>query len=211
MIEKTTEYKYLIGMWFTEDNNMFKHIQEVEHKIEHMVEEIKRAGHESVVGSKEAMVQSMFYEKIIVPTLTHNMELTTNMSSREYKELEKLQSKAIQMLYGMPRSTPYWGMLFELGLNPLEYEVHYNHIGLYHNLENSSDKRVAKQVIRQQEKYHMTNCFYSEILKSAEKIEFKLLDARQVKKATRKQQVATAEPQNYIPKKSMFSSKCHDS
>ena len=184
-------------MWFTEDNNMFKHIQEVEHKIEYMVKEIKRAGHESVVGSKEAMVQSMLYEKIIVPTLTHNMELTTNMSSREYKELEKLQSKAIQMLYGMPQSTPYWGMLFELELNPLEYEVQYKRVMLYHNLENSSDKRVAKQVIRQQEKYHMTNCFYSEILKSAEKIEFKLLDARQVKKSTWKQQVATAEPQNY--------------
>ena len=30
----------------------------------------------------------------------------------------------------------------------------------------------------------MANCFYSEILKSAEKIEFKLLDARQVKKST---------------------------
>ena len=188
MIEKTTEYKYL-GMWFTEDNNMFKHLQEVEHKIEYMVKEIKRAGHESVVGSKEAMVQSMLYEKIIVPTLTHNMELTTNMSSREYKELEKLQSKAIQMLYGMPQSTPYWGMLFELGLNPLEYEVHYKRLMLYHNLENSSDKRVSKQVIRQQEKYDMANCFYSEILKSAEKIEFKLLDARQVKKSTWKQQV----------------------
>ena len=57
MIEKTlTEYKY-IGMWFTGDN-MFKHIQEVEHKIEYMVKEIKRAKHESVVDSNEAMVQS---------------------------------------------------------------------------------------------------------------------------------------------------------
>ena len=100
MIGKTTKYKYF-GMWFTGDNNMFKHLQEVEHKIEYMVNEIKRAGHESVVGSTEAMVQSMLYEKIIVPTLTDNMELTTNMSSREYKELEKLQSKAIQMLYGI--------------------------------------------------------------------------------------------------------------
>ena len=71
--------------------------------FEYMFKEIKRAGYESVVSSKEAMVQSMLYEKIIVPTLTHNMELTTNMSNREFKELEKLQSKAIQMLYGMPQ------------------------------------------------------------------------------------------------------------
>ena len=35
----------------------------------------------------------------------------------------------------------------------------------------------------------MANCFYSEILKSAEKIEFKLLDDKQVKKSTWKQQV----------------------
>ena len=62
-------------------------------------------------------------------------------------------------------------MLFELGLNPLEYEVHYKRLMLDHNLENLSDKRVAKQVIPQQEKYHLANCFYSEILKSAEKIE----------------------------------------
>ena len=67
------------------------------------------------------------------------------MSSREYKELEKLQSKAIQMLYGTSQSTPYWGMSFELVINPLEYEVHYNKLMLYHNLENSSDKRVAKR------------------------------------------------------------------
>ena len=109
------------------------------------------------------------------------------MSSREYKELEKLQSKAIQMLYGTPQSTPYWGMSFELVLNPLEYEVHYNKLMLYHNLENSSDKRVAKQVVQQKDKYHKANCFYSEILKSAEKIESKLLDARNVKKSTWKQ------------------------
>ena len=177
MIEKTT---LVFGL---RKITTCSNTQEVEHKIEYMVKEIKRAGHESVVGSKEAMVQSMLHEKIIVPTLTHNMELPTNMSSREYKELEKLQSKAIQMLYGMPQSTPYWGMLFELGLNPLEYEVHYKRLMLCHNLENSSDKRVAKQVIQQQEKYHMANCFYSEILKSVEKIEFKLLDIRNVKKS----------------------------
>ena len=35
----------------------------------------------------------------------------------------------------------------------------------------------------------MANCIYSQILKSAEKIEFKLLDARNVKKSTWKQQV----------------------
>ena len=52
VIEGTREYKYL-GMWFTasiEDNNKYKHIQEVDCRIEYMVREIKNAGHANVVG-----------------------------------------------------------------------------------------------------------------------------------------------------------------
>ena len=88
-------------MWFTEDNNMYKHIQEVECRIEYMVREIKNAGHADVVGAREAMVQRMLDEKVLIPTMTHNIELATNMSRREYQELEKVQSKALKLLYSM--------------------------------------------------------------------------------------------------------------
>ena len=170
VVEETREYKYL-GMWFTEDNNMYKHIKEVDCRIEYMVREIKNAGHANVVGAREAGVQRMLYEKVLIPTMTHNIELATNMSRREYQELEKVQSKALKLLYSMPQSTPYWGMLSELGLKPLEYEVHYKRLMLFHNIQNSSDKRIAKQVIEQQKKYKIPNCFYEEIMNSARILE----------------------------------------
>ena len=112
-------------MWFTKDNNMYKHTQEVDCRIEYMVREIKNAGHADVLGAREASVQRMLYEKLLIPTMTHNIELATNMNRREYQELEKVQSKALKLLYSMPQSTSYWRMLSELGLKPLEYEVHY--------------------------------------------------------------------------------------
>ena len=97
-------------------------------------------------------------------------------------------------------------MLFELGLNPLEYEVHYRRLMLYHNLENSSDKRVAKQGFGNKRNITWriaSTVKYSRVLKRfgvmlylidshsrlASYAEFKLLDARQVKKSTWKQQV----------------------
>ena len=95
VIEETREYKYL-GMWFTEDNNMYK--QEVDCRIEYMVREIKNAGYANVVGAREAGVQRMLYKKVLIPTMTHNIELDINMSRREYHELEKVQSKALKLL-----------------------------------------------------------------------------------------------------------------
>ena len=120
--------------------------------------------------------------------MTHNMELATNMSRREYQELEKVQSKALKLLYSMPQSTPYWGMLSELGLKPLEYEVHYKRLMLFHNIQNSSDKRIAKQVIEQQRKYKIPNCFYEEIMNSARKLEIEP-DVTNMKKSEWKKRV----------------------
>ena len=87
VIEETREYKYL-GMWFTEDNYMYKHIKEVDCRIEYMVREIKNAGHANVVGAGEAVVQRMLYEKVLTPTMTHNIELAINMSRREHESMK---------------------------------------------------------------------------------------------------------------------------
>ena len=69
-----------------------------------MVREIKNAGHANVEEAREAVVQRMLHEKVLILTMTHNIELATKMSRREYHELEKVQSKALKLLYSMPQS-----------------------------------------------------------------------------------------------------------
>ncbi len=165
-IERTKEYKYL-GWWFNEENNASRQLQELDGKVDYMIREIKIAGNKHRVGMKDADVQRMLYGKIVVPTLTYNMEVTTNMSEKEYGQLEKIQGRALRQLMNLPPSTPYWGLLIELGIKPLEYEVHYKRLMLYHNIMNSDDARIAKQVICQQRKFATPIGFYQEIIKSA--------------------------------------------
>ena len=79
-------------------------------------------------------------------------------------------------------------MLSKLGLNPSEYEIHCKRLMLFHNIENSSDKRIAKQVIEQQKKYKIPNCFYEEIINSARILEI-VPDVTNMKKSEWKKRV----------------------
>ena len=76
----------------------------------------------------------MLYEKVVLSTITYNIESTTNMTNKEIEELEMIQGKMLRKLYNVPPSTPYWGLLIELGMKPIEYKIHYKRLMLYHNI-----------------------------------------------------------------------------
>ena len=56
---------------------------------------------------------------------------------------------------------------------------------LYHNLIHSSDERIAKQIVDQQQKYKIAKCFYEEIETTAEEFGFdmKQIEIEKIKKS----------------------------
>ena len=68
------------------------------------------------VGRHDGKIQKMLYEKVVMPTITYNMESITNMTNKEMEDMEMIQGK----IYNVPPSTPYWGLLIELGMKPIE-------------------------------------------------------------------------------------------
>ena len=122
-IERTNEYKYL-GWWFNEKNNADRQMEELESKLDYMVREVLSTGSWNKVGTCDAQIQLMLYKRVIVPTLTYNMETASNFRENDFKRLEKMQGKCLRRICKMPESTPYWGILIELGVVPIEYEVH---------------------------------------------------------------------------------------
>ena len=109
----------------------------------------------------------MLYKKIVVPTLLYNMETASNMRKGEYERLEKMQGRALRRICELPASTPYLGILAELGVYPLEFKIHQKRLMLYHNIMNSSNQRIAKQIIMQQNKDIRKNGLQQEIHDSA--------------------------------------------
>ena len=77
----------------------------------------------------------------------------SNLRKADFIRLEKMQGKCLRRICGLPESTPYWGMMLELGVKPLEYEVHHKRLMLYHNIMNSNHERIARQIIQQQQAY----------------------------------------------------------
>ena len=71
------------------------------------------------VGRNYGRIQKMLYEKVVLPTITHTMESTTNMTNLEIQEMELIQGKMLREIFNVPPSTPYWGLPIELGMMPL--------------------------------------------------------------------------------------------
>ena len=189
-IEKNDEYKYL-GWWFNEKNSADRQVTELESKLDYMVREIQISGSWNRVGQADAQIQLMLYKKIVVPTLLYNMETASNMKKGEYERLEKMQGKALRRICELLASTPYWGILAELGVYPLEFVIHQKRLMLYHNIMNSGNQRIAKKIIMQQNKDKRENGLQQEIHDSAKVLMIKdeWLDTYKMSKAEWKRMV----------------------
>ena len=68
------------------------------------------------VGRHDGRIQKMLYEKVVLRTITYKLESTTN---KEMEDMELIQGKMLRKIYNVPPSTPYWGLLIELGMKPI--------------------------------------------------------------------------------------------
>ena len=76
LCDKTDRYLYLYDKtdrYLCDKTELDTYV--IERHSEYMVREIKNAGHANVEGAREAVVQRMLYEKVLILTMTHNMEL----------------------------------------------------------------------------------------------------------------------------------------
>ena len=125
-IEETYEYKYL-GFWITQKHTIMRQIEANIAKLVPMIREIKHIGNENKVGAMNAQIQKLLYETTVIPAVIYNMEVMTNVSKKEYDELEKIQKTALTEI------------LFETGIWPLKYMIIYQQMMLYRDIMRSSD------------------------------------------------------------------------
>ena len=76
-------------------------------KLVPMIREIKHIGNENKVGAMNAQIQKLLYETTVISAVIYNMEVMTNVSKKEYDELEKIQKTALTEIYNLPFSSPY--------------------------------------------------------------------------------------------------------
>ena len=151
-IEKTSAYKYVSNM-VNDKGNMDDQLKYMEGKIGGIVRGGKQMCSSSRIGKSEMDGKKLIYEALAVPAIYYNIETWTNLRVSDVEKLITIQGKLIKGLFGLPKCTPYWGLLHELGILPIMSTLTYKKLMLYHNIINSDDERVTKQLVKEQEKY----------------------------------------------------------
>ena len=88
----------------------------------------------------------LIYEKTVVPSISYNLEMWTKMREKDWERLERVQAKVLKRMLGLPKATPYWGILAETGIWPIKAIVQYHRLMFYQDVMTSEETRLAKEL-----------------------------------------------------------------
>ena len=191
IVRETKEYKY-VGFWVNKQGNCHLQIDNKKKKMKGEVVALKSVANYHNVGETFVNVRLQLYDSSILPSLLHNMEAWNKQSKAEIKKLEQIQGNTLNTLLELPRTTPYIGLLSELGIWRIEERLIYRKLMLYNNLCNSDERRLAKRIVDEQERENdLDDSFFGTVVNMAESIaipleDIKSLPKNQLKKSIKK-------------------------
>ena len=174
-IKKESEYECL-GILYHENGTIENHLKTMAIKGITMLKEGAKIGHQHNVGELSTVVQLFLYEKVIVNSITHNLAAVNYWRKSDIDKLEKLQAKLLRMILKLPESTPYWGLLNELGIWPLQDILNYKKLMLLQNLITSDDSRLTKKLIEHQKNFQVEASWYVNVKNIANEYEIDIDD-----------------------------------
>ena len=99
------------------------------------------------------------------------------------ERLEKIQRKILTSICEIPPSTPYIGLLSELGIWPIELLAEYKRLMLFHHILTSDDSRHIKQIINYQLEHTLTGCWIQKTIEICEKYNVQIENIKTTKKS----------------------------
>ena len=120
-IQRTEKYKYL-RITINEERSLKGHIVELKRKCETINWEIQIIGSRNEVGKEEIRVQLKFFEACFIPA---GIETWGYIKKKEMKELQRIRGNDLKILFKLPVSTTYTGILMEreYGLQNRKYKM----------------------------------------------------------------------------------------
>ena len=100
---------------------------------------------ESDLGKFHMSAALLLYQSLFLQTVLFNSATWSNLLKRDYDKLKKMQSKFIKRIVGVSYSTCTAFTFLELGILPIEYEIHTRQLSyLYEILNLEEDDPVYK-------------------------------------------------------------------
>ena len=152
-------------------------------KLNLMIATIKKYGNPQKIGVHAVNARIKIYQTMTMPTLYHNMECWSHIPNNIYKELDRIQYEILRRIFEQKTATPYWGLLAEIGLWPIQQYLDYKRILLFARVIQSEENRLIKRIIEDQIKNPYGRCWAKLSLETIEKYNLDLEEIRKGKVA----------------------------
>ena len=185
--QEVEEYKYL-GVWLDKTGQYKINIFKKKEKIPYMISSTKRIASTQKMGKLSTQARLKMMNSILVMSILYNVEAFATFTNKELELLEGAQAQIVRQLLELPISTPYFPLLLETGTWTMEGRINYKKLMLFHNIMNSPDERILKNVICEQMRNPRKGTWYHTITELLARYEIGLA-VTEVKKSTWKKHV----------------------
>jgi hypothetical protein len=105
----------------------------------------------------------MMYKSVFVQTVMNNSGAWCGLSKENLEKIRICQMKYLKRILHTPRSTPNVAVLAELGIKPIENELHERQLNHLHHIVSLDEKDPVKMVYEEQKRFMFEKTWYLEV------------------------------------------------
>ena len=132
-IMESEKEKYLGNLFNNKGNNSNK-IKNSTERVIPVMDIINNNTTTYHVGHLATQIRLYLVRNLGIPSVYHAAETWTNLTKVDVKDIEKIHKQMLTKMLGVETSTPYIGILSELGEWPIRQILDYKRLMLLHNL-----------------------------------------------------------------------------
>ena len=110
---------------------------------------------EATMGSHRMEVLLLLYKSVFVPTVISNSQSWSHITEKDITKLKTSQLRCLKRFMRTSSSTPNTFLFLELGVLPIEHEIHIKQLAFLHNFLNRPEEDPVHRMYKQQ----LTNPF----------------------------------------------------
>ena len=127
---------------------------------------------ESSMGQHTLSVYLLLHNAIFLPTILFNSQAWSNLTDKNIKELTRIQLRFLKKMMSVKPATSNSFVFLELGVLPIEHEIHKRQMLYLHHIINLPESDPVKKVWRNQTVLPDHNNWWSNVKKLMEKYSF---------------------------------------
>ena len=162
-IETVDRHKYL-SMYMNTQGSLTETIERRKAPLKKLSFELSSLLKRNSNDKKQLFVNGiLLYNSIVKSILLYAGETWTNITKTQCNKLEQIQAKTLKTILGLEKSTPNIGLLNELGILPIEFQLKKMRLMFLHKISSLPNSRLVKQVFNEQRRIGFPNCWWEEV------------------------------------------------